>query len=106
MQDPANAYESHRSDLARYTSASVLECHFGTLLHTNRRKWSARDRAVQDELISRTFGVGELSTTRLVAVPRWVEPWLEKVSETGRRMGPPEWARLSRSSSRLFGAVR
>jgi len=94
MQDPANAYESHRSDLARYTSASVLECHFGTLLHTNRRKWSARDRAVQDELISRTFGVGELSTTRLVAVPRWVEPWLEKVSETGRRMGRPGWARL------------
>jgi len=87
---PRTPYQSARAELARLDTAAILDRHAAISQHTHAR-WSARDRATHDELVSRAWGVNELSSLKMVGLPRWVEPLLHRVSPTGRRMSRPGW---------------
>jgi len=87
---PRTPYQSARAELARLDTAAILDRHAAISQHTHAR-WSARDRATHDELVARSWGVNEISSLKMVGLPRWVEPLLHRVSPTGRRMSRPGW---------------
>ncbi len=87
---PSTRYESARYDLARLSTWAIIERSEAISRHTHAR-WSAIDRATHDELVARCWGMGEISSLRMMGLPRWLEPLLSKVSPTGRRMARPGW---------------
>jgi len=92
-ENPRNAYQSARAELARLDTCAILERHEAISRHTHAR-WSPKDRATHDEMVARCWGVGEVSSLRMVGLPRWVEPLLFRVSPTGRRMARAGWRPL------------
>jgi hypothetical protein len=85
---PRTPYRAARVALARLPTSAILEKHEGAKRHTHAR-WSVHDRALHDELVSRTWGVAECSGLRMVGCPRWLEPLLHRMSPKGRRMARP-----------------
>ena len=99
----ATAYDYERDRVAKLPTAELLVQHGFVHRHTNVRDWTPADRATVDEIVARSWGVGQLSALRYSSCPRWVESRCFVVSPTGRRMHRAGWTRFL---GWLIGAFR